>query len=299
MSFEYFFHFNHFNTYFEIPFLPPASYCKDKGNLTFVYNDQALKIPYFSNSKSVSIEANLEKVSIFYKDLAYFEISKNGKEIRVKEFFKKNFRALFISKFLNHVIPFSLYQNKKLMIHGSGVSKNGRGVLFIGGSGSGKSSLSASLKDFKVIAEDSVIANFENNNCYVSNGFPLVKLTKEVAKILNFKKDESIQLLGDRLSRSYYPIQNFSTGRVLIDKCYILEWGDKFDIKKIEPKNFLANFLFSTYSSIPVNSCKESSEILHRYASQFLSSVKTYKLTRNKKNLFSDNEELIEHFSSP
>ena len=278
--------------------MPPATYCDKKDNLTFVYNDQDLEIPYFSATKSVSIEANLEKVAIFYKDLAYFEISKNGKEIRVKELFKKNSRALFISKFLNHVIPFSLYQNRKLMIHGSGVSKNGRGILFIGGSGSGKSSLSASLKDFKVIAEDSVFANFENKNCYVSTGFPLIKLTKEVAKILNYKKEESIQLPGDRLSRSYYPIQNFTTERVLVDKCYILEWGDKFDIKKIEPKKFLANFLFSTYSSIPVNSCKVSSEILHRHASQFLSSVKTYKLTRNKKNLFRDNEELIQHFSS-
>ena len=297
MSFEYFLHLNHFNTYFEIPFLPPATFCEEKDNLTFVYKDQDLEIPNFCSRKSVSIEANLKKISIFYKDLAYFEISKNGKKIRVKELFNEDFRALFISKFLNHVIPFSLYQNKKLMIHGSGVSKNGRGVLFIGGSGSGKSSLSASLKDFKVIAEDSVIANFENKNCYVSTGFPLVKLTKEVANILNFKKDESIQLPGDRLSRSYYPIQNFSTERVLIDKCYILEWGDKFDIKKIEPKKFLANFLFSTYSSIPVNSCKASSEILHRYASKFLSSVKTYKLTRNKQSLFSNNEELIEHFS--
>ena len=297
MSFEYFLHLNHFNTYFEIPFLPPATFCEEKDNLTFVYKDQDLEIPDFCSRKSVSIEANLKKISIFYKDLAYFEISKNGKKIRVKELFNEDFRALFISKFLNHVIPFSLYQNKKLMIHGSGVSKNGRGVLFIGGSGSGKSSLSASLKDFKVIAEDSVIANFENKNCYVSTGFPLVKLTKEVAQILNFKEAESIKLPGDRLSRSYYPIQNFSTERVLIDKCYILEWGNKFDIKKIEPKKFLANFLFSTYSSIPVNSCKASSEILHRYASKFLSSVKTYKLTRNKQSLFSNNEELIEHFS--
>ena len=297
MSFEYFFHFNHFNTYFEIPFLLPVTNSEKIDNVTFVHKDQDLEIPDTNNSKSVSIEANLEKVSIFYKDLAYFEISKNGKEIRVKELFKKNSRALFISKFLNHVIPFSLYQNKKLMIHGSGVSKNGRGVLFIGGSGSGKSSLSASLKDFKIIAEDSVIANFEAENCYVSTGFPLVKLTKEVAKVLNYKKAESIKLPGDRLSRSYYPIQNFSTERVLIDKCYILEWGDKFDIKKIEPKEFLANFLLSTYSSIPVNSCKVSSGIQHKYASQFLSSVKTYKLIRNKKNLFSDNKELIEHFS--
>ena len=294
----YLFHFNYFNTYFEIPFLSPILNHGKKENVTVVYRDQDLKIPDFSNCDPVSIEANLEKVSIFYKNLAYFEISKNGKEIRVKELFKKNFRALFISKFLNHVIPFALYQNRKLMIHGSGVSKNGRGILFIGGSGSGKSSLSASLKDFKVIAEDSVIANFENKNCYVSTGFPLVKLTTEVAEILNYKKEESIQLLGDRLSRSYYPIQNFSTEKVLVEKCYILEWGDKFDIKKIEPKNFLANFLSSTYSSIPVNSCKISSEILHRHASQFLSSVKTYKLTRNKKNLFRNNKKLIEHFSS-
>ena len=125
-----------------------------------------------------------------------------------------------------------------------------------------------------------------------------MKLTSEVAKLLNYKKAKSIQLPGDRLSRSYYPIQNFSTERVLIDKCYILEWGEKFEIKKIEPEEFLANFLFSTYSSIPVNSCKVSSKILHGYASKFLSSVKTYKLTRNKKNLFKNNEEIIKHFSS-
>ena len=297
MNFEYFFHLNYFNTYFEIPFLRPVTNSEEKNNVSFVYKDQDLEIPNLNIHKSVSIEANLKKVSIFYKNLAYFEISKNGKEIRVKELFKKGSKSLFISKFLNHVIPFSLYQNKKLMIHGSGVSKNGRGVLFIGSSGSGKSSLSASLKDFKIIAEDSIIANFENRNCYVSTGFPLVKLTSEVAKVLNYKKADSIKLTGDRLSRSYYPIQNFSTEKVLIDKCYILEWGDKFDIKKIEPKEFLANFLFSTYSSIPVNSCKTSSKILHEYASQFLSSVETYKLTRNKKNLFENNKDLIEHFS--
>ena len=122
-------------------------------------------------------------------------------------------------------------------------------------------------------------------------------MTSEVAKLLNYKKADSIKLTGDRLSRSYYPIQNFSTEKVKIDKCYILEWGNKFDIKKIEPKEFLANFLISTYSSIPVNSCKVSSEILHKHASKFLSSVKTYKLIRNKKNLFRNNKELIEHFS--
>ena len=298
MSFEYFFHFNYFETYFKIPFLSPLACSEEKENVTFVYKDQDLEIPnYLSNSKSVSIKANLKKISIFYKDLAYFEISKEGKEIRVKELFNEGSKALFLSKFLNHIIPYSLYQNKKLMIHGSGVSKNGKGVLFIGSSGSGKSSLSASLKDFNVIAEDSVIANFEAKNCYVSASFPLVKLTSEVAKVLNYKKTESIELPGDRLARSYYPIQNFSTEKVIINKCYILEWGDKFDIKKIEPKEFLANFLLSTYSSIPINSCKVSSGIQHKYASQFLSSVKTYKLIRNKKNLFSDNKELIKHFS--
>ena len=297
MSFEYFFHLNYFNTYFEIPFLQPVRCYEKKDKVTFVYKDQNLKIPDFKNVQSVSIEANLKKVSIFYKDLAYFEISKNGKEIRVKELFNKSYKTLFISKFLNHVIPFSLYQNKKLMIHGSGVSNNGRGVLFIGGSGSGKSSLSASLKDFKVITEDSVIANFKNTDCYVSSSFPLVKLTSEIAKALNYEKSKSIKLMGDRLSRSYYPIQNFSTGKVLINKCYILEWGENFDIKKIEPKEFLANFLFSTYSSVPVNSCKISSKIIHSYASKFLSSVKIYKLTRNKKNLFRNNKELVEHFS--
>ncbi len=297
MSFEYLFHLNYFNTYFEIPFLSPLLNPKKKNNVTYVYRDQDLKIPDLTNSETISIRSNLKKISILYKDLAYFEISKNGKEIRVKELFNSEYNALFISKFLNHVIPFSLYQNKRLMIHGSGVSKNGKGVLFIGASGSGKSSLSASLEDFNIISEDSVITDFEKKDCYVSSSFPLVKLTSEVAEVLNFKKNNRIRLLGDRLSRCYYPIENFSTEKVLINKCYILEWGDRFSIEKIEPKEFLAYFLFSTYGAIPVNSCKVSSRIQHRYAAQFLSSVKTYKLIRNKRNLFKNNEKLIEHFS--
>ena len=111
MNFEYFFHLNYFNTYFEIPFLRPVTNSEEKNNVSFVYKDQDLEIPNLNIHKSVSIEANLKKVSIFYKNLAYFEISKNGKEIRVKELFKKGSKSLFISKFLNHVIPFSLYQN--------------------------------------------------------------------------------------------------------------------------------------------------------------------------------------------
>ena len=116
MSFEYFFHLNYFNTYFEIPFLPRVVNLNKKNNVTFVYRDQNLEIPDQKNSESVSIKANLKKISIFYKDLAYFEISKNGKEIRVKELFNKNSKTLFISKFLNHVVPFSLYQNNRSVL---------------------------------------------------------------------------------------------------------------------------------------------------------------------------------------
>ena len=294
---KYFFHFNYFDTYFEIPFLKPKLEPIEETNFIVVRRDQDLKIPDFNSFESVAIKANLKKISILYKDLAYFEISKNGKDIRVKELFNSKYKYLFISKFLNHVVPFSLYQGRKLMIHASGVSKNSEGVLFIGGSGSGKSSLSASLKDFKIIAEDSVIANFDNENCFVSNGFPLVKLTPEIANILDYRENEKISLPGDRLSRSYYPIHNFSSAKILVNKCYVLEWGDKFKIEKLQPRNFLANFMVSTYGAIPINSCKISSKVHHKYAAKFFSSVETFKLTRNKKDFFRDNKEIERHIS--
>ena len=294
---QYNLHFNYFKTYFEIPFLKSETKFIEKEDLISVEKNNNLVIPNKLKQKTTSIEANLEKISIYYKNLAYFEISKKGKKIEIKEFFNSESKPLFLSKFLNHVIPFALYQNKKLMVHASGVSKDKKGVLFIGQSGRGKSSLSASLKGFNLISEDSTSVNFKNNKCFVTSGFPIVKLTNEIARHLNFKKKNKIPLPGDRLLRSYYQVNNLSPQNIHIEKCYVLEWGKEFDIQLIRPKEFLANFILSTYSAVPYNSCKASSAILHSYAAKFLATVRVYKLTRNKTNFFKDNREIISHIS--
>tara|TARA_B100001027_G_scaffold216953_1_gene195398 strand:+ start:2953 stop:3849 length:897 start_codon:yes stop_codon:yes gene_type:complete len=295
----YLYNFHCISTYFEIPFLNSLNDEKKLNISIEVVKDQELLIPEIFKKKEIGIVANLDKVIIFYKNLAYFEIFRNGEIIKVKELFSKKKKNLFLSKFINHVLPYALYQKRKLVLHSSGISKNGEAVIFLGKSGTGKSSLSASFKDCNFLSEDSTLINFEPRNCYVSPGLPLVKLTKNIAKRLEFSEKDKISLPGDRLSRSYYRTSKNKDKKIILKKCYVLAWGSKFEIIKVNSKDFLANFLSSTYSSYPYNSCKESMKIKHKFASDFFSLVPTYKIIRNKRNFFEDNKEIWHHCDFP
>ena len=285
------------DTYFEIPFLEKVFFKKksDQSSIS-VSRNQNIRIPKNFLKKESYIESDLNYVRIYFSKIAYIEIFNDGNIIIVKELFSKKNKFLFLSKFINHVIPFALYQKKKLMLHASGISQNKEGIIFIGNSGSGKSSLSASFKEYQIISEDSVCAEFKNDNCFVSSSFPFVKLTPKIANYLGYSENEKIALPGDKNNRSYYGVSKFIEKRIKIKKCYILKWGDKFKIEPIKPKDFIASFLLSNYSCMPLNSCKKSLKIQHNYASKFLSSVPTYLLVRNKKNLFADNDSLEKHF---
>lgn len=287
------------DTYFEISFMDRVFFEENINQpIISVSRDQNLEIPENFLKEQSCIESNLNYVRIYYSNVAYIEIFNDGSNIVIKELFSKSNEFLFLSKFINHVIPFALYQKKKLMLHASGISKSEEGIIFMGSSGSGKSSLAASFQDYQIISEDSVCAEIENEECFVSNSFPFVKLTPEMANHLGYNKNERIALPGDKKNRSYYGISKFVEKRIKIKKCYILKWGDKFKIEPIKLKDFIASFLLSNYSSIPLNSCKESLEIQHSYAAKFLSSVSIYSLVRKKDNLFSDNDFLRKHFIS-
>ena len=68
-----------------------------------------------------------------------------------------------------------------LVIHASAIEINNEVILFIGRSGSGKSSLSASFHNkYNFITEDIACIEFKDNNLFVRPGPPLIKLTNHI-----------------------------------------------------------------------------------------------------------------------
>ena len=68
---------------------------------------------------------------------------------------------------------------KHNVLHASAIEHDGKAVLFLGSSGSGKSSLAASLNK-KLITEDVACIENKNQRFFIKNGPPFVNLIKKL-----------------------------------------------------------------------------------------------------------------------
>ena len=243
---------------------------------------------------------NINTALIHRKGVACFKIS-SGSKI---EFYRENKKVddQDISRsIVNAIMGYCLYQRKLFVLHASAVKVNSKTIVFIGQSGSGKSSFSASLlsqKNSYFLSEDVACIYFKNNEHKLYPGPPLVKLTDNIAQNLNFDHNDNYSLISDRLNRSLYKVNRSKIQDTRIHKCFFLEWGEKFSINKIKDEHLLPLFLLNTFSAFPYNACKESSVLLTNFLYDFCNNIAIYKLVRNKKNFFKDNSRLIEFINT-
>lgn len=260
------------------------SFSNSIGNKSFMFKDRK------DNSMS------LKHALIFSrKNKLAFEIT-NGKEIIIHQLCKDlNFDEIAII-LLNSPLGYCLYQQKKLVLHSCGISNHHGAYLFIGESGTGKSSLAASLlDDFDFITEDVAALEFNDKSVNIFQGPPYVKLDKPAAKGSKLSESESIEISFDRLKRSAFKTKNNSRNIHPIKKIYILEWGEDFLISKIKDNKLLATYLLNTFTAYPFESCRESSKISLTYFSKLIKEIDFFLLTRDKKRGYKDNNSIIEH----
>ena len=175
-------------------------------------------------------------------------------------------------------------------MHASALKIGLSSFAFLGRSGSGKSSLVADLyanHEADFICEDVACIDYNDAKFSIKNAPPLIKLSEEISNIIKFNQDNKINLIADRLNRSFYKVRQKECRNVL-NACFFLEWGNSFSIKKLEDDEFLPAFLISTYSSYPFNSCLESSKDFHQNIQKFQKKIPIFKLTRKKHNKFKD-----------
>ena len=129
---------------------------------------------------------------------------------------------------INVIFGYCLYQRNNFVIHASSVRYKDDACLFVGPSGIGKSSFSASfnlLKEISFICEDVAFIKKIDESYQVVTGPPLIKLTDEMMETTKLKYNKKYKLKTDRLNRSLYEITNCKSSSTKIKCCYFLEWG--------------------------------------------------------------------------
>lgn len=243
--------------------------------------------------KKYQDKINKINACIFRKGIGFFHIQA-GKKISFNRQNTKVSDETLTRSMINAVFGYLLYQRGYFVLHASALKFGLSSFAFLGRSGSGKSSLVADLSinhgaDF--ICED--VACISNNieNIFIKNAPPLIKISDEISHKLNLNQENKIDLIADRLNRSFYRVQQ-NTDPNILNACFFLEWGDSFSIEKLQDSKVLPAFLLSTYSCYPFNSCAESSKDFHNFIHEFIKKIQIFKITRKKEDGFKNSIEV-------
>ncbi|MDR3598913.1 MAG: hypothetical protein P4L49_00250 [Desulfosporosinus sp.] len=208
--------------------------------------------PFLENpdEKRIRFEAAKDEFLLKLEGVAKFYVA-NGNEIIVEPDVDAEMDDIRVF-LLGSVFAALLQQKQYLVLHGSSIVVNGKGILFTGSSGSGKSTLAAALckKGYKLLTDDlCAIKLNETGKPEIIPGFPKLKLWKD-----------SVLLLGENID-SLTPIRSklqkyrldaaavFSQDSVPMSKMYILcdQSNSELMIETVQSTDKLKELITNTY----------------------------------------------------
>jgi len=136
-----------------------------------------------------------------------------------------------------------------LVLHGSAVAVNGRGLAFLGHSGEGKSTMAAALSDvYPLIADDVLAIRTDEAAPLIFPAFPHLKLHPETAASLRFDPEKSSprspleEKITPRVS------EGFSVDPLPLKRVYLLEKGDVIELLPLSRPEAVIALLRYTYT---------------------------------------------------
>lgn len=151
-------------------------------------------IPSTVAQESIAVRVQKDGITLFLKNIALFMI-KQGQTIRCHP--APNVKPHQLSLALSGIVMAALlYQRGCFITHGSAVSISGQGILFLGDSGAGKSSLAIALhqRGYPIVTDDLAVIVERNGIPYMLPAFPQMRVTQNSAKALGLPWDDLIPL---------------------------------------------------------------------------------------------------------
>ncbi len=229
-----------------------------------------------------------EESILFFEGIGKFLV-REGHEIIVEP--APGVNQILLQRFLvGAVMATLLYQRGKLVLHGSAVSLNGQGVLFLGGPGAGKSSLAAThLSHGHLFVVDDVAAiEIENGFAWIYPGFPQIKLGDEIANLVTRDNDQYV-LMDDLEDKQHFRI-NFGMcqEKVPLRTIYVLKGDDHVQINGLTKREAIIELI---RYSIPTSVVKLTATRHFEQCFGLIQEVNVYSLHRS--NTLTDLHQLV------
>lgn len=262
-----------------------------------IIEDERISVPKIENDK-LNCFGDLDNYYYSKDNLLIAKIQK-GKKIFV-QLLKDTDEEIVSNMLLNIPLGYCLYQKSKFVMHGSAFKKDDNSVLFLGESGSGKSSLVASLiASGQVLSEDLCLIDFnEEGDSFINPSLPIIKLEKEMD--FDFKDHffRTVAIPLDKRNRSYYYFKSTKPRlRSKIKTIYLLKWGKEFKLYRPDVKELFSFLNLCIFTSYPLNCCTTSSKRLFENITKLSKNTNIFVLERNKEDFFANNQALLKHIS--
>ena len=177
--------------------------------------------------------AKYEKQDMWFyiEDVAIFHIY-NGDTVTIEPMGDKNNKMIKLY-IMGSVMGMILLQRNMVAIHGGGIVIDGKGCIFTGQKGAGKSTITTALrkKGYKFIADDVCSINIGDKNT-IHHGFGYQKLCEDAMEKLGYSLDEFEPFRGDLNVNKYIvpAFDEFTKEEVPLEAVFELAVGDAKEV---------------------------------------------------------------------
>jgi hypothetical protein len=184
-------------------------------------------------------------LSYIWPNEASYKISIDGIKILPH---KEVFLPAIRESLLGPVMGIAFHLNKSAVFHGASiVSKNNNGILLLGDSGMGKSTLSALAlnKDARILSDD--ISVLSDELTHLEPSWPTIRLSSSLGNKLHLKECEEIVVTGREKKAYHLSDYQFCKDTVPLTTIYILARGEN-ECESISSGDALKHLMDNIYT---------------------------------------------------
>jgi hypothetical protein len=259
--------------------LPELSATRARADVNIFYRHRAsFSLPSVENK--TDFWANGSEAYISNTDIGAFHIQ-NGREIIIYPIQNADLKQIRLF-LLGKVFGVLLHQRGLLALHGSAIVVDDSAVAFLGNSGSGKSTIAASIiaDEYAMITDDLVVVDASSGMPMIQPAIPQIKLCHDAAKMLGYDVS-SLPTVGRETNskRIINFASRFCTNPSPLRRIYVLVDSDYINIKQLDQQDSVIELIRNSYCLHSLNAKVNLSSHFSQCAA-VVKSVPVYRLMR-------------------